>query len=60
MIISCKDATQIASLAQEKPLSLGERLRLRLHLLFCRGCRRAVRQFSFLRQASHAWKPGRD
>jgi hypothetical protein len=54
-MISCKEATRLASLQLERPLSLWERARFRLHLAFCIGCRRAEKQFRFLRQAMDAW-----
>lgn len=57
-MISCKQATELMSQGLDRPLSLGERLRLRLHLLFCVGCRNTLRQFQFLRDAisRHPWK----
>jgi len=59
-MLSCKEATRLASQAMERRLSWGERLGLRLHLLMCIGCRRAERQFHHLRSMLGAWKPGRD
>ena len=50
-MLNCKEATALMSQAQDRPLSRAERLRLRLHLLFCRGCRRFNAQMTFLRRA---------
>ena len=50
-MLNCKEATALMSQAQDRPLGRVERLRLRLHLLFCRGCRRFNAQMTFLRCA---------
>ncbi|MDP3538725.1 MAG: zf-HC2 domain-containing protein [Azonexus sp.] len=54
-MISCKEATRLVSLQLERPLGFWVRLQLRLHLAFCIGCRRAEKQFRFLRQAMGSW-----
>jgi hypothetical protein len=59
-MISCKEATRLASLQLERKLSFWERARFRFHLAFCIGCRRAERQFAFLRQATGAWISHKD
>ena len=55
-MLSCKEATRLMSQSMERPLTLGERLSLRLHLVICIGCRRAERQFRFLRDACAGWR----
>lgn len=50
-MLTCKDASQLASKALETPLPWRERWGLRLHLLFCKLCRRYVRELRFLRSA---------
>jgi hypothetical protein len=40
----CRDATRLASTAIDRPLSFPRRLELRLHLLYCAGCRVYRRQ----------------
>ena len=52
MIMNCKEATQLISQGQERKLSLVERLGLKLHVLFCAGCRASERQLEFLRTAA--------
>lgn len=59
-MINCRQATGLVSEHMERPLKFGERVELALHLLICVGCRRAERQFQFLRQSCAAWKPGGD
>lgn len=50
-MMNCQQATELMSQAQDRPLSLGERLGLRLHLLICTGCSNFRRQLEVLRQA---------
>ena len=59
-MISCKEASRLASQQLERPLTLGERVRFRLHLAICAGCRRMERQFRFLRVATGAWMSQKD
>ena len=59
-MISCKEAYRLASQQLERPLTLGERVRFRLHLAICVGCRRMERQFRFLRVATGAWMSQKD
>ena len=49
----CREASRLQSEALDHPLSLPQRLGLRLHLLFCKWCRRYGKQIRFLRQAVH-------
>ena len=50
-IISCKEASRLASQQQDADLSSWQRLVLRLHLAVCEGCARFERQLDFLRIA---------
>jgi hypothetical protein len=50
-VIDCKEASRLLSQAQERPLELRERARLRLHLLMCGMCREFERQLAVLRAA---------
>jgi hypothetical protein len=60
MNISCKEASRLMSQAQDRPLSLGERVSLRFHLAICRGCRAVNAQFRFLRRAVRTLLAERD
>ena len=51
LLLNCKQATHLLSEALDRPLSLGERLELKLHLKICTGCRRYQQQMGFIRQA---------
>ena len=59
-MISCKEATRLASLQMERQLTLRERLQFRLHLAICVGGRRAEKQCAFMRQAMGAWMSSKD
>ena len=50
---NCKEAIRLQSDALERPLSLSQRVGLRLHLLLCKWCLRYGRQIRFIRQAAH-------
>lgn len=57
-MISCKHATELISQGLDRRLTLAERLRLRLHLFICSGCRNTRKHFRFLRKAlsQHPWR----
>ncbi len=57
-MLSCKQATRLASQALDRPLSLRERLGLRAHLMICAGCAQFERQLGFLREASKRFADG--
>jgi hypothetical protein len=48
-MIKCRDAARLISESQERPLRLGERVGLRVHLLLCRFCARYSRQVRLLK-----------
>ncbi len=50
-MLRCKEATHLLSEAQDRSLSLSERLQLKMHLAMCTGCRNIKGQMAFLRQA---------
>ena len=51
-MLSCKEATKIASEGLDKKLSFIQRLNLKLHLFICSTCRNYIRQITFLRRAA--------
>ena len=51
MMLSCKQAAQLASQGLDRKLGPWERLTLRLHLAICNGCSNFSRQAAFLRKA---------
>jgi hypothetical protein len=46
---SCKEASRLQSAALDQKLTLGQRLGLRIHILFCKWCRAYGKQIKFLR-----------
>jgi hypothetical protein len=53
---NCREASRLLSQAQERPLSAGEWLRLRLHILGCLACQRVEAQMRFLRRAMQRYR----
>lgn len=52
LTLSCDEASELLSNALDRPLSRGEDLAVRLHLLCCRFCRRYRRQIRWLHNLS--------
>lgn len=53
---NCREVTELVLLAEERPLSLGERLAVRMHLLICKACPRFLKQVQLMRRASERWR----
>jgi|JI10StandDraft_1071094.scaffolds.fasta_scaffold406607_3 predicted anti-sigma-YlaC factor YlaD len=49
--LHCKDLTALLSQRQDATASVGNALRVRLHLSACRHCRTVDTQLGFIRQA---------
>ncbi|WP_239692626.1 zf-HC2 domain-containing protein [Microbulbifer mangrovi] len=56
--MECKQATQLLSQRQERPLNRGEKFSLRLHLMLCKGCRNFAGQMDSLRAISRGYAKG--
>lgn len=50
-MLSCKQATELMSQEQDRPLDFKERLGLRFHVAMCTGCRNFRKQMTFLHEA---------
>jgi len=48
-MLTCKDASELLSQAQDRPLGLRERIILKLHLFICHGCTNFGRQLKLIR-----------
>ena len=57
--LNCTQTSRLLSEAQDRRLSLLERVTLRVHLGMCDTCTHFSRQLQFLRAAMHAY-PGPD
>jgi putative zinc finger protein len=58
-MLSCKEAIEVCSAEQDRPLKMGERVSLRMHLLMCSGCTNYRKQLHALRKVSQAYAQGR-
>ena len=58
-MLSCKQVTRVCSDELERPLRLGERTALQLHLAVCPGCRLYRAQTRALQRALHAYAQGK-
>lgn len=56
LFLSCRQASEFVSQAQDAPLGLPQRLRLAVHLAACDACRRFARQLEFLRQSMRRYR----
>ena len=58
-MLTCKEITALLSEAQDRKLSLAERLKLEMHLAMCRGCQAYKSQLAFLRDACRRYTRAR-
>ncbi len=58
-MLNCHDATKLMSEAQERPLSLTEKVPLKLHTMMCAGCRNFGEQMNSLRVMTRAYAKGK-
>jgi len=54
-MLSCKDVTHLLSEAQDRKLTLAERMSLEMHLAICKGCANFKKQMVFLRKACRSY-----
>jgi hypothetical protein len=50
-MLSCKEASQIISQSLDRPLTMRERLAVKLHLLICKYCKQFSQQLQTIRNA---------
>lgn len=60
LMLSCRKATELMVAREDRPLTLGERLSLRVHLAICKSCPRFDRQMRSMRHALDTWAQYRD
>ena len=58
-MLNCNEVTNLCSDELERPLSVWERLKLKMHLTMCTGCSNYRTQMSALRAAMRAYADGR-
>lgn len=54
-MMSCQEISLLMSKSQDTRLNWRERLAVRVHLLYCRGCAQLREQLQFLRTAARHW-----
>lgn len=59
-MMNCRQATLLISESQDRPLSLPERMTLKMHVMMCTGCKNFSLQIPFLSQAMKAYAKGVD
>ena len=55
LIATCKEATELLSQAQDRPLTLREKFTLYVHLPLCHGCRNFREQLAVIRRAAREY-----
>ncbi|PCH63864.1 MAG: hypothetical protein COC09_04575 [Gammaproteobacteria bacterium] len=51
-MLSCQQVAQLTSRAQSENLSLLQRLKIKFHLMVCKGCQHYCHQINWLHQAT--------
>ncbi len=59
-MLSCHEVTRLFSESQERPLTLQERMPLKLHTMMCAGCRNFGQQMHTLRSLTRGYAAGQD
>lgn len=53
---TCREVTRLVLQGEDRPLRLGERLGVRLHMVICAACPRFRQQLQLMRAASTRWR----
>lgn len=59
-MMNCHEATRLMSESQERPLSMTERMSLKMHLMMCTGCANFKDQMGTLRVMTRNFAKGKD
>lgn len=59
-IVSCEEATRLASLSMERRLTLKETIDLKLHLFVCELCVNFLKQIRGLRLILRSYQPNQE
>lgn len=59
-MLNCQQVTRLYSASQERPLTLQERMSLKMHVMMCSGCRNFGKQMLTLRHVARAYAKGAD
>lgn len=59
-MINCREATHLSLQAEDQPLRMPDRLKLRFHLVICAACPKFTRQLKLMRESMDPWRAYRD
>lgn len=59
-MLNCHEVTRLVSESKERPLTLKEKMSLKMHTAMCSGCRNFEKQLGMIRRASRAFAKGAD
>jgi predicted anti-sigma-YlaC factor YlaD len=54
--LNCRDTTRLVLEGEDRTLPLGERVLVRVHLGYCKGCSRFSKQVHLMRGALEDWR----
>ncbi|WP_338414151.1 zf-HC2 domain-containing protein [uncultured Sphaerotilus sp.] len=54
--LTCQDTVRLVLEGEDRALPLGERVLIRVHLGYCRGCTRFSKQVHLMRGAMDGWR----
>lgn len=55
-MLNCREVTALVLAGEDRRLSLGERVGVRLHVMVCKTCPRFMQQVTLMRRALNRWK----
>ncbi len=58
--LTCKETARLVLEGEDRALPLGERVLVRVHLGYCRGCTRFSQQVRLMRGAMQHWRHDAD
>lgn len=59
-MLNCRNATRLMSKSQERPLSMIERMSLKLHLMMCSGCSNFKEHMGSIRLMTRTFAKGKN
>ncbi len=57
-MLNCRSETKLLSDAQDRKLTLSEKMSLKMHLMICPACRHFAEQMQTIRKLSRAYVKG--
>lgn len=54
--LNCRETTRLVLAGEDRPLALGERVLIRVHLGLCKGCTRFSKQVRLMHEAMDGWR----